>query len=530
MSKSDSALGAFVGKVILPSPRQPEAILTNLPVAAPNGWTTMWLSARRVASFPVLMGLFLGGVSMVGVRLRSPYPDTWWHIAVGQRILDTHKWPTSDPYSFTAFGAHWIAYEWLGEIAMALVAHAGGLLGLATLQICLAAIATVLLYYYAYARSGDWKAACTATGLLLPIATVSFALRPQLFGYIYLLVTLICLERFRRGYSRSLWILPPLFLIWVNTHGTFVFGLAAIVVYFACGLASFQLGGLIAERWSRRQKVQLLVTFLLCGLATLVTPYGAQLAAYPVLMATTQPLNIAHVQEWQSVSFEVGLGKYFLGLLLMIFLAHIFYPVKYRLQEMAMLLFAVYAACVHIRFMLIFVMIVGPIVAGFLVRWMPPYDPNKNQFGLNLAIIVVMIISLAALMPGKTALANLVAKDYPVGAIQYLQQHPQPTGMFNEYSYGGYLIWQLGPQQKVFIDGRADMYEYSGAFQDYVKIVNLDRDTLSLLRKYNIQSCLIQRKSALATLLAASPDWKQTYADDLSVIIARSPASAHAGN
>ena len=42
------------------------------------------------------------------------------------------------------------------------------------------------------------------------------------------------------------------------------------------------------------------------------------------------------------------------------FLAHIFFPMKYRLYELAMLLFAVYAACVHIRFMLIFLMILAP--------------------------------------------------------------------------------------------------------------------------------------------------------------------------
>ena len=136
---------------------------------------------------------------------------------------------------------------------------------------------------------------------------------------------------------------------------------------------------------------------------------------------------------------------------------------------------------------------------------------------MNLAIIALLAFSIVLMVPGKPAMDSLVAKDYPVAAIQYLRQHPQPARMFNDYTYGGYLIWQLGPQQKVFIDGRADMYEYSGVFQDYVRIVNLDRDALSLLGKYDIQSCLIKRKSALATLLAASPDWKQTYADDLSV-------------
>ena len=242
----------------------------NLPMPHSNGnGSAIWLTARKAASFPALMGILLGGVSVVGIRLRTPDPDTWWHIAVGQRILDTHSWPTSDPYSFTASGVHWIAYEWLGEVAMALATRVGGLLGLAGLQICLAAIATMLLYYYAYVRCGNWKASCVATGLLLPFASVIFALRPQLFGYIFLLVTLICLEQFRQGHPNALWVLPPLFLIWVNTHGTFVFGLAAIGVYFAGGLVKFQLGGLSAEPWTGRQRTQLLFTFLLCCLAIL---------------------------------------------------------------------------------------------------------------------------------------------------------------------------------------------------------------------------------------------------------------------
>ena len=242
---------------------------------------SIWLTARKAASFPVLMGILLAGVSLVGSRLIKLDPDTWWHIAVGQRIMDTHRWPTSDLYSFTAPGMHWIAYEWLGEVAMALAARTGGLLGIAFLQIALVALVTVLLYYYAYVRCGNWKAACLATGLVLPVASVIFTLRPQIFGYIFLLVTLICLERFRQGHSKSLWILPPLLLIWVNTHGTFVFGLAAIGVYFASGLVSFQLGNLVAEPWTARQRKQLLFISLLCGLAVLITPYGTETRRLP---------------------------------------------------------------------------------------------------------------------------------------------------------------------------------------------------------------------------------------------------------
>ena len=412
MSQSDSAMRAAPGELALPQPVQPETGAANLPIApSHDNRSKLWLTARKAASFPALMGILLGGVSVVGIRLRTPDPDTWWHIAVGQRILDTHRWPTSDPYSFTAAGVPWIAYEWLGEIVMAFAARVGGLLGLAGLQICLAAIATVLLYYYAYVRCGNWKASCVATGLLLPLASVIFALRPQLFGYIFLLITLICLERFRQGHFRALWVLPPLFLVWVNTHGTFVFGLAAIGVYFVCGLVNFQLGGLTAEPWSARQRTHLLFTFLACCLAILVTPYGTELAAYPVIMATTQPFNIANIKEWQPLSFDVGLGKYVLGLLLAIFLAHIFFPRKYKLPELVMLLFAVYAACVHIRFML--VLRDG---SSFRSSQKLPcqldaigYDPDKDMYAMNLAIIALLAASIVLMVPGKAVLESLVA-------------------------------------------------------------------------------------------------------------------------
>jgi hypothetical protein len=319
-------------------------------------------------------------------------------------------------------------------------------------------------------------------------------------------------------------------LIWVNTHGTFFFGLAAMGLYFASGLVRFQWGGLVAEPWTERQRVQLLFTFFLCGMALLVTPYGTELAAYPVLMATTQPVNIANILEWQPLSFGLLIGKYLLVLLLAFFMAHVFSPWKYRLQEMAMLLFGVYAVCVHIRFLLVFLMTIVPILAIFLAKRMPAYDPSKDRYAINLAMIALIVISIVEFAPGRAKLAATIAKDYPVAAVDYLRQHPHPKGMFNDYFYGGYLIWQLGPQHKVFIDGRGDLYEYSGVFQDYVDISHLKRNALSLLNKYGIQSCLTDRKGPLATLLAASPDWKQDYADDLSVIFVRSRASDPSGN
>ena len=125
--------------------------------------------------------------------------DTWWHIAVGERILSTHAWPKSDSYSFTAQGNEWISSQWLGDVVMALAMRLGGLVALMVLFIALAGAIMLLAYYYAYLRCGNAKAAFLSCATLFPLASLSFSLRPQLFGYTFLLITLIVLERFRQS-------------------------------------------------------------------------------------------------------------------------------------------------------------------------------------------------------------------------------------------------------------------------------------------------------------------------------------------
>src|SRR5207249_10237822 len=107
------------------------------------------------------------------------------------------------------------------------------------------------------------------------------------------------LERVHRGGRRALWILPAVFRLWVHTHGSFVFGLLALGAYWAAGLVDLHVGSLAAERSAPEHRRQIAVITFLCVLALNVTPYASRLAANPLLMASSQPVNIASVQEWQ---------------------------------------------------------------------------------------------------------------------------------------------------------------------------------------------------------------------------------------
>ena len=77
-------------------------------------------------------------------------------------------------------------------------------------------------------------------------------------------------------------------------------------------------------------------------------------------------------------------------------------------------------------------------------------------------------------------------------------------------------------EQKVFIDGRADVYAWTGVFQDYGAWATLREDPNRLLDKYSIDFCLLSRSAPLARVMPYLPGWSEQYADSRSVIFARS--------
>jgi hypothetical protein len=462
--------------------------------------------------------------------LRWVESDTLWHITVGNLILKTHTWPTHDIYSFTVHGSPWIAYEWLGEVIMALAWKAGNMQGLAVLMMALAGLIILALFYLAYLGSRNTKSAFAACAVLLPLAAISWTLRPQLLGYLFLIVTLIVLRQFRQGSKKSIWILPLIFLLWTNTHGTFVLGFGVLGIYWLTGLREFQVGGLYSQRWTPRDRQQLELTALLCLVASVITPYGTQLAAYPLEMAGSQPMIIHIIQEWQPLALASSYGKLFLLLILAFWIFVIMRRVRIRLDDMVLLLIATGETIVHARFMVLFVPVFAPVLAEWITPWFPPYSQTKDHPILNFALVGLIIAGIVEFFPSNARLQQQLASEMPAKAVQFLRVHPDMSPTFNYFFWGGYLIMNRRPSDRVFIDGRLDIYEYSGVLADYLSIMSLKPDTEALLRKYQVRSCLIPPDSPLAILLASSPGWKQAYKDGISTLFVRKQGGASTEN
>jgi len=189
-------------------------------------------------SFPAMLGSCLVGIAFIRAHSFFVDPDVWWHIRVGQDILRTHKFPTVDSYSWTVTGQPWIAYEWLGEVVLALLSRMGGVIALA------GALVVISQYYLAGTlRPSCHKSKALQSRFRFRISFVLSCVRivysaSQMLAYLFLILTMVVLERFRQGRSNVIWALPPLFLLWVNSHGSWIIGLGVVCVYLVAGLFS----------------------------------------------------------------------------------------------------------------------------------------------------------------------------------------------------------------------------------------------------------------------------------------------------
>jgi hypothetical protein len=476
--------------------------------------------------------LLAGGI-FVPLRDFEVDPDVWWHIKVGATILSTRHWPTTDPYSYTVYGTHWIAYQWLGEVVISIFTNLWGLRGLMAFGVIFGAAIMWALYTLVTLRCGNSKAAFVACSLFLPFVYLSLTLRPQMIAYLLLVLTLIILERFRQGHTGALWWLPPLFLVWINTHGIFTLGLFALGVYWACGLVEIHWGDLESRRWTPRERIRLELVGLLSLVALTLTPYGTELLLYPLDLAFSQQVMVANVSEWLPMTFDNFLGKYFLFIFLAFLLAQLTLRPRWRLEELVLFFAGIAGACLHLRMVLAFVPFSAPLFGVIVAREIGPYEPAKDKYAFNAVLMTLVAAAVIGLFPSQAKLESIMKEKWPVRAVAYLRQHPAPRPMFNSYGLGGYLIWQMSDANKVFIDGRADIYERTGVLTDYINIARLALPAPFLLNAYNVQSCLLERKDILVTLLNASPGWQKIYGDPITVLYVRKPRaseSVNAGN
>ena len=473
---------------------------------------------RTLAGFPTVLAAALATTVVIFANRNIADPDIWWHLRNADELVRTGHFVRADAYSYTVLGAPWINHEWLGELPYYLGWRWLGLRGLYLVMVLALVAIVLLLYRVAYVRAHDYKAAALACGFALPLATVSFGPRTLLFGWIFLLLELLILETYD-SHPQRLWLLPPLFVLWVNTHGSWLIGLALLIAFAAAGYCDVHAGRIKSARRSLTELKQLAAVITCSTVALLVNPYGWHLVFYPFDLAFRQKLNVSHVEEWQSPNFHALRGKLLLAMLLGFVVLALVRGGSFRLHEVLFVLVAFYAALTYTRFLFLAAIILTPVLAAEISLRGFGGRTTADKAGLNMLMIGAMVAIMGWQAPSNAQLSTGIVEEYPVAALSHLNSIPAGIRILNDYDWGGYLIWNAR-QLPVFIDSRVDIFEYSGIFADYLDIMGL-KNSLELLHKHDIHYVLFARQKPLTYLLRNSAGWKIIYEDNVAVLFER---------
>ncbi len=253
--------------------------------------------------------------------------DTWISLAGGRHVL-AHGVDDQDPFSFNsrpaadrvlatnasgwqrlqawALPRGWINQNWLSHVILFAVWRAGGGDALLVWKLVLYAAVAAILVLAGKVRGASLAASATIAAAALAASRAYLEIRAQDHTNLVAAVVTLLLALAARRDRRWLWALPPVFGVWSNLHGGFVFGFAVIVI--------FLLAGALARRAPAFLR-QLPPGVMTTGSVALATAVAASVVLSPYRLANiTHPIEISvgtdatlwrTVTEWQPLWRDV---------------------------------------------------------------------------------------------------------------------------------------------------------------------------------------------------------------------------------
>ncbi|HEV2250460.1 MAG TPA: hypothetical protein VGT60_08140 [Candidatus Limnocylindria bacterium] len=436
-----------------------------------------WLSRNAMP-----IGLAAAGFTLA-VGFPTGDPDTYWHLASGQWMLDHREILRTDIFSSTVSGQPYSVGEWLGEVVLTVVFNAGSWAGLAIFRALLVGVGAFFLARLSRRGGAPLVAALLVVVWALVFSKTRWTDRPAIFTFMLFPVVLDLLYSARAGSRRALVFIPPLILLWANLHGGYLIGIALVLAF------------LVEAVLLRRPDARPLALTLAASIGlSFIDPetFGAAGAAGhafapPRFISEEAPPDVLEPSGFIFAAFVLAtIGVALLdggGLLDAILLVPLLWLALSAQRQLAFFVFAATpflatgAARLHAR--------LRPRATP--LRPMPPAA----------ATALALLLLAGALASAIGAPTSPDEHAYPVGAVAALKTG---TGtLLNEYDWGGYLIYRV-PERKVFVDGRLFPF-YPVVLRDYRDAVELRPSWKAVLAKYDVREVLLMPAKPLAVAL-----------------------------
>ncbi|HKD86837.1 MAG TPA: tetratricopeptide repeat protein [Terriglobales bacterium] len=520
--------------------------MTSLAVANPD---QQQIPASR-SSFERRLFFVLAFVALIyafvaGLRTVQDF-DLGWQMATGRWVLQHHHVPSTDVLSYTMQGQ-----PFLYPVGAGVFFYLGFLVGGYKIISWIGAAACVATVALLLRRN-------TATGaaiaiLAVPLIAARTLPRAEMFTIVFFAAFFSLLwENYHTGNAR-LWILLLLMLVWVNVHYGFAAGLVLILAYVAGELLRTIS---IVERQPALQRLRRAWPWLACtALATLANPWGWRIYHGLMVQQHANAEQQLWINEWApvpvnwaNISRAILLRQTSGTIYLLLAVALIGVAVallRSHWTSAILLLGSAYPAMQAVRmgavFACVVVIVAGAELASALSagsRRLPSLRTREMIAGVAAAIIVALaglrcfdlVTNRHYMVSADEAVFGAgLCSWFPERAVEFIERQKLPGEILNTYAAGGFLAWRLGPEQRVYIDGRDTLYgstqlsrhsqlmfssPESQFWQDEASRYNINTFVLALARADGVPPTLLRG-------LCSSTMWRPVYLDERSAVFVR---------
>ncbi len=502
------------------------------------------------------------------------HSDIWCHVNYGSWMLDNGKLPSEDPFLPLASGVRVVNTAWLSQLIFAGAERIGGPQAIANV-FAITVLASFALYTRAfYLISGRKSLAMLGMFLVLAMGWTRHAIvRPEIFGGL-LTATLFWLllrvdpwrsrtaafadDDSKATFPRYFWIvLPLLFALWANLHGSFAVGLMVIACH-AIGVTS-------VSAWQHRSfqdvvgdaKVRNWVWMAeLCVAATLLNPYGVDLLIETARFGRNP--NLRDVLEWHSLSLVDFEGIQFLfavaiTLFIVRFSRRPFHPAEVILMGVLTFLMAstvrmigwlapIWTISMMPHLTDIWKRIEPSAIAWFeSMRGEPDttlegeeegeslvWNPPPHTYTLIAGLVCWCAFALSPVSQDilgakPRPLSQVLSKGTPSGVTEFLTENPPEGMVWGPQWWGDWLAWDGPEQMQVFMTTTLHLAPHH-VWRDYMRIAHADPGWQLALDRYAVKTIVMDKElqPVMHRAVRRSANWTKIYEDDRGVIYRRS--------
>jgi hypothetical protein len=431
-------------------------------------------------------------------------PDTFWHLAAGDRLRQTWVFNGPDPWS-TMSTQPWRLHEWLPELLMSAFQQLLGLPGVAWL-LPLGVAGIGLALWRVTRRRGSLLVSAAVTAVSLAAMSQSLSLRPHLVTFALTVVTTGAWLRTWED-RRARWWLVPLTWVWACSHGMWFMGVLVGVVAL--------LGLALDRRVTRRQWGRLVLVPLGSLAAAALTPTGPELLLSPFAVNETTQF----IQEWMAPSIKQPGFAFFVGIVGVVVLVWSRSRATVAWTDVLLLVLGTGLALLYARTVAVGAAVVAPVAAVTLQGLLPtrpePLERREVGFTLGLTalglVVAAVVVSVRAVVPGWGA----------AGLDPALSRLPAGTVVCNDYGMGGWLIWRH-PNVRPAIDGRVEVYSLAHV-REYVAFSAASPGWTAYLTHTGCRWALVSTSSAASEALQKQTGWR-VAARDSEFVLLQAPA------